>query len=680
MTQAYDQLRRPIQLGKKIGQGGEAAVYQLDSQPEVIAKIFQPAPRKNYEAKLAWMIDHPPDNPTRELSHPSLAWPEGLLYGNNRRLIGYLMPYIQQAVPVLEVFNPRRRAAVMPAFDQRYLYRAARNLAASVAALHRSGYVIGDLNESNALITSSALVTLIDTDSFQVQEQTNGKLTIHTCPVAKLEYTPPELMGKPFQEITRLPEHDSYALAVLIFQLLMSGSHPFRAQWLGEGDPPSLEVRVSQGLFPYMASPPGPVRPPRGASSLYHLHPNLSSLFRGCFIDGHEKPSARPGPAEWRQALVEAEKALIKCSQNHFYSDHLKSCPVCAVQKPRQAPKRNTSSSHHRTVGVKRKRQPQAAQPSGKVRIPPVNPSQHRVHQPSITAQKLFSRSVNFQSLRWLFPSGLPWMPAGWPAQPPLSRGSQTTVGQQAAPTTGRTGAGVQFPQAINIFNKLPFAQPDWLKTWVWPRVWKGLLYGGSLGALIGAVPGALAGLIMGADGEISTWALFWAFGGAAAGLCRGWKPSYLLGKKIHIYIGWDRLWTIFGGVTGGIIGLLFGLIFWWAILPVFLGLIGGVWLGIRTGHKVWLIGRSHGWERIGAAAGALTLAFLGGVLAHLLSSSFVGASAYQAIIALSEWFSVQQVSPIIVGFTAGLIHSACGGVAAGIFSDLVSRLSGLVN
>jgi DNA-binding helix-hairpin-helix protein with protein kinase domain len=179
---------------------------------------------------------------------------------------------------------------VLPEFDTRYLYRVARNLSAAVAALHRSSYVIGDLNESNVLVNPSALVTLIDTDSFQVQERQNGRFTIHYCPVGKLEYTPPELMGKTLKEVTRLPEHDGYALAVLIFQLLMGGNHPFRAQWLGSGEPPPLEKRVQMGLFPYMVTRPGPVRPPNNAPAFNHLSPPDCRSIQGLFHRWASRP------------------------------------------------------------------------------------------------------------------------------------------------------------------------------------------------------------------------------------------------------------------------------------------------------------------------------------------------------------------------------------------------------
>src|SRR5512142_732929 len=209
----YDAQRRPAELGEVVGHGGEATVYRVASQANRLAKIYEPAPRPTYPGKLGWMVRYPPENPTETLEHASLALPGGRLFDSRRQLKGYWMPYIQHAVPVLEVFNPRRRAEVLPEFDRRYLLRTARNLAAAISALHRSGYVAGDLNESNVLVTSTALVTLIDTDSFQVSEGRKGATVVHPCPVGKPEYTPPELQGKNLAEIIRQPDHDAFGLA-----------------------------------------------------------------------------------------------------------------------------------------------------------------------------------------------------------------------------------------------------------------------------------------------------------------------------------------------------------------------------------------------------------------------------------------------------------------------------------
>ena len=97
--------------------------------------------------------------------------------------------------------------------------------------------MVGDLNESNVLVTENARISLIDIDSFQVRIPTAGNVVTYRSLVGKPEYTPPELQGVNFRSVDRSYEHDRFALGVLIFQLLMEGNHPFSVRWQGRGDP-----------------------------------------------------------------------------------------------------------------------------------------------------------------------------------------------------------------------------------------------------------------------------------------------------------------------------------------------------------------------------------------------------------------------------------------------------------
>jgi DNA-binding helix-hairpin-helix protein with protein kinase domain len=343
--QVYDARRQPLSLGDEVGRGGEAAVYKLAVQPGMLAKIYHRPPRADYELKLTWMQANPPLDPAQP-SHASIAWPYDLLYDANQHLVGYLMVNIQNAVPLLQVFNPRLRAKTLPSFNRRYLHRTARNLAAALGALHAGNYVVGDLNESNIMVTPSALITVIDADSFQVQRRVGAKPVLHPCPVGKPEYTPPELQGKTFSETARLPEHDRFGLAVLIFQLLMEGNHPFRAQWLGQGDPPPVEDRIRDGHWPYAARPSLPIAPPRGGPGLGSLHPDVAALVRQCFVEGHSRPERRPAPDDWERAIITAEKNLKLCDNNHVYSRHLKRCPQCELLEARLAAQATQAAKH----------------------------------------------------------------------------------------------------------------------------------------------------------------------------------------------------------------------------------------------------------------------------------------------------------------------------------------------
>jgi DNA-binding helix-hairpin-helix protein with protein kinase domain len=303
-------------------------VYALPQQGALVAKIYH-TPTAAHARKLSAMLANPPDDPMAG-QHISIAWPVDLLQAvPGRAIVGFVMPRVTGVQSIIDFYNPMTRRQRCPLFNYAYLHRTAHNLAATVRAIHVRGYVIGDVNESNILVTDTALVTLVDTDSFQVPDPHTG--VVYRCPVGKPEFTPPELQGKPFAQIDRAPEHDLFGLAVLLFQLLMEGTHPFAGVFQGSGDPPLLETRIAAGHFPYATRQPGLYHPSPVAPPWEVLHSTLRQLFRRCFENGHHTPSARPDAATWQQALHDAEVALVTCATNnqHRYGNHLTRCPWC---------------------------------------------------------------------------------------------------------------------------------------------------------------------------------------------------------------------------------------------------------------------------------------------------------------------------------------------------------------
>ncbi len=345
-----------VSLGSIVGQGGEAIVYSVEGHPQQLAKIYRVTPI-GYEIKLTWMAGHAP---VQFGPHVQMAWPTELLYDKAGALQGFLMPKVVGTVPLLMVFNPRKRAQLLPNFDLRYRYRAARNLAAAVQAAHDAGYVVGDLNESNGLVSSTALVTLLDTDSFQVRVPQGKTTRLFRSPVGKPEYTPPELQGLSFQSIDRTPAHDRFALGVLIYQLLMDGNHPFRLLWRGSGDPPSLEDSIRQGWFPYAAAP-SMIAPPPNAAGLDSLDTPLSALVGRCFVEGHRNPDLRPTAADWQRALGTAETSLRVCNAGHVFAGRASDCPTCAAES--RAKRLKVKRKPHRAKTPKAARTPVTTPP-----------------------------------------------------------------------------------------------------------------------------------------------------------------------------------------------------------------------------------------------------------------------------------------------------------------------------
>lgn len=317
------QTNETIRLGKKLGKGGEGVVYELRDNPNFVAKIYYPKKLPPME-KLRLMAANQPENPTKVLNHVSIVWVTGLVHNKQGKIVGCVMPKITWGVPIYNLYNPRERRQHFVGFTWKYLHRTARNLAAAVAAIHAKGYIIGDLNESNILVQPTALVSLVDTDSFQVPNP-NGDT--FRCLVGKPEYTAPELQGIRLSEIDRTVEHDRFALAVLIFLLLMEGSHPFR----GIGDPPEIRNRIRRGLFPYSLISEPPAQPPPLNVPFHALHPNVQHLFHTCFIEGQFSPDRRPSASDWVSTLQQAEAELVQCVRNphHFYLHTQPECTWC---------------------------------------------------------------------------------------------------------------------------------------------------------------------------------------------------------------------------------------------------------------------------------------------------------------------------------------------------------------
>jgi len=322
-----------ITLSAPIASGGEGAIYEFPPDASLVAKVYHAHKLKDIDSdKLQLMLANPPDDSAKKHGFVSIAWPVDLLLSTSgsQQIIGFLMPRVpmQQVLPIHDYYSSKTRRQKTPYFNYQYLHQTARNFAAAMSALHAKGYVIGDVNESNILVAETAMVTLVDTDSFQVRDPRQNK--VYRCPVGKPEYTPPELQGKTFGDHDRSPEHDLFGLGVLIFQLLMEGTHPFMGVYQGSGDEPRQEKRIVAGHFPY-GNKTVPYRRPPNAPPFDVLHSGLRDLFVRCFEDGHNNPKARPDARSWVKALEAAEKDLVSCRVNpqHQYGGHLSRCPWC---------------------------------------------------------------------------------------------------------------------------------------------------------------------------------------------------------------------------------------------------------------------------------------------------------------------------------------------------------------
>jgi TonB family protein len=181
------------------------------------------------------------------------------------------------------------------------------------------------VNPKNILVTRKATVYLLDVDSFQVTAE--GRT--YRCEGGFPEYTPPELQGVAFRDVDRAQGHDCFGLAVVIFQLLFLGRHPYSGQYLGAGEM-SLERAIREFRFAYGEDAESrEMRQPPGTLALDSVPPTLVDLFRRAFLS-----TDRPGAREWIERLDELAKALKKCDDHsgHYYYRELSDCPWCGIE------------------------------------------------------------------------------------------------------------------------------------------------------------------------------------------------------------------------------------------------------------------------------------------------------------------------------------------------------------
>jgi DNA-binding helix-hairpin-helix protein with protein kinase domain len=413
-------LNQHIVLGRPLARGGEGTIFEIDSlsgddpQKHVAKVYFKPSAERT--AKLEAMLANVPTDPTyhnpKTLGHISIAWPKALLLNEHNECIGFIMPYINQkeTFPLLSVYNPQDRMKirvyneqkqreVICEFTWKYLWRMAYNLAEIVKELHSKDYVVGDLNESNILVTATALVTLVDCDSMQVPRPKlapDDPTTCFRCPVGKPEYTPSELQGIDFSQTDRVQNNDNFGLAVLIFLLLMEGRHPFAGAWHGDGPPHPIVQNIREYNFPYVGS--GQLRPPKNALSLGILPPEVQELVKRCFAAPPSSTALRPTAQEWAQTLEKAETGLKKCWKHPLHVYYRKKfligkCPWCArmklgipdpfpsakqAKKPASKPttKLIQASSPKKTRPLSPLSQGRPSVPSNRSFIPPSRPTQ----------------------------------------------------------------------------------------------------------------------------------------------------------------------------------------------------------------------------------------------------------------------------------------------------------------
>jgi DNA-binding helix-hairpin-helix protein with protein kinase domain len=310
-----------VRLGDRIGKGGEGEVFALADGSGRAIKIYSVDDTAAREEKISAMV-------RLRLAEQStlVAFPLAIVRDRRGNFAGFIMTLVRDHKPLFELYSPGARKQNFPDASYRFLVRAALNTARGVASVHKAGCIIGDINHSGVLISNKAIAALIDADSFQVIDGNRR----HLCRVGVPEYTPPELQGLNLGSVLRTTNHDAFGLAIVVFQLLAMGRHPYVGAY-ANGDLP-LPRAIAEHRFAYSRQRSVGMSPPPGAVSLDDFPAPLAQAFETAF--GPLKRTYRPNAAQWVSLLEEYEQSLRVCSTEklHHYSSAAKNCPWCRME------------------------------------------------------------------------------------------------------------------------------------------------------------------------------------------------------------------------------------------------------------------------------------------------------------------------------------------------------------
>ena len=271
-----------VTLGKEISRGGEGIIYRTNTS--YVAKIYlKDKLDQRKKAKLERMV-------TREVNYPGVCYPVDLLYNQENEFVGYLMPEAKGEVLFKTVFLPKLLAQKHPDWKKADLVQLAITILKMFQFLHERNIIIGDINPYNILVVSPKEIYLVDTDSFQIEE--------FPCPVGFGTFTAPEIQQTHFNDYLRTMDQENFAIATLLFMIMLPGKHPYSMQG---GSDPVQNIREMDFSYPFgeqsnKKTPAGPWR-----YMWSHLTYQMKNDFYNTFQKNGEyaRPESRLSAIAW---------------------------------------------------------------------------------------------------------------------------------------------------------------------------------------------------------------------------------------------------------------------------------------------------------------------------------------------------------------------------------------------
>ncbi|WP_434340311.1 protein kinase domain-containing protein [Motilimonas cestriensis] len=341
-----DGKNQPITLNPKaLNQGADGAIHaSLDGQYAI--KLYHDADKDDTRQNKLWQMIAQPPHVSQE-GEAGFTWPIALVADHKQRFLGFAMPLLNlsEHVQLEMLLSKRTRELHQLPNDIRFRIKVAINLCQQIAALHRLGHAIIDLKPANLSVNKrSAEVCIVDCDGFSIKgKQSDFPAHQYTAgfiaPEAYNQQLPPQALDQ---------QQDQFALAVILFQLLNHGLHPFQGvPKQGRDLPTDNQSKIAKQLYPYAKQSHPDIAP-----SPWSLHLDFPAELINSFSLSLTS-SQRLNAMDWVELLKGLNFQLRQCQQEESHQYWGQACPHCLQPKknivaPQTAPMKKAANTHNK--------------------------------------------------------------------------------------------------------------------------------------------------------------------------------------------------------------------------------------------------------------------------------------------------------------------------------------------
>ncbi|MDR1830526.1 MAG: serine/threonine-protein kinase [Candidatus Fibromonas sp.] len=319
---------RKIVVGKKLGEGGQGAVYQVNYDGKQKALKWYSGKKLSNPDKFYQNLEN---NIKKGKPTNAFLWPEDITEKDGEAF-GYIMDLrTNEYVDFTKILLGKKKEHAFASITA--MCNASLQIIDGFGELHRKGYSYQDLNDGNFFInTKTGEVLICDNDNVSEAGKNSGI-------AGKARYMAPEIVAK-----GKMPDKytDRFSLAVVLF-LLWTKNHPLEGK---AAFPVCMDTKHEKKIYGespvFIFDPNDDSNRPvqglnKGAIANWPFLPvYLQEQFQKAFgKEALQDPARRIQELEWLRTFIRLRSEIYKCPCGEVYfADpvNLNPCPSCKKQ------------------------------------------------------------------------------------------------------------------------------------------------------------------------------------------------------------------------------------------------------------------------------------------------------------------------------------------------------------